>query len=759
MQTCKPFVGTLCSLTRPFVAVFVLQLIALRWGMGIPLTPALYLQSLAIALGVVGVIGALLYRVNCRAYDAAKLQHTQLLRLQQAIESAPAAVFLTDPEQRIVYVNPAFTELTGYTPDEAIGQRPSILKSGLMPEAFYAEMFAALQRGERFRGRVLNRKKGVAMKTADNGVEFSPQTHYWAETVIAPIHDDSGALLGYLSIQTDITEQVLREQAEARRQELHALLTQLALTLQLDAPLGERLPQLLDALTQRGTVGDGSTLAFWERDGETLRLHTAAGALRDYFQRSWETLIVYEWDYDAPRAIQLSLQGRTVNAVVVPVRWMNQSLGMLLLVCDRCRLDRVGLDPVLREFLTDLGELVAMALMRERSRQALLNAKAEAERLAQARTEFLANMSHEIRTPMNGVLGMLNLLKDTPLTDEQRDLLQTAETSAQHLLEILNDILNLAKIEAGQMKLERTPTDLKRLVRETCEMVRPQARLKGILLREELPDGELYALADPTRLRQILLNLLSNAIKFTERGEVVARLIQREASADNAHALRFEVQDTGIGIPPREAAADFRAVPSGGRLHHAQVRRHRAGAGDQQEARGANGRADGRRQPSRRRLDLLVRGQPARLRRARACAPGAAVARRRADAAHGAARAGRRRQLRQPEGHPSHAGEVGHRSADCQQRTRGAGVALARAVPSGADGLPDARNGRLRGDAPNPRLRATARTAHAHHRAHCQRAVGRPRKVPRMRDGRLPHQACQSRPAVGEAHPVGDAAA
>ena len=550
MQACKPFVGTLCSLTRPFVAVFVLQLIALRWGMGIPLTPTLYLQSLAIALGVVGVIGALLYRVNCRAYDTAKLQHTHLLRLQKAIESAPAAVFLSDPDQRIVYVNPAFTELTGYTPDEAIGQRPSILKSGLMPESFYASMFTALEQGERFRGRVLNRKKGVAMKTTENGVEFSPQTHYWAETVIAPIHDDSGALLGYLSIQTDITEQVLREQAEARRQEMHALLTQIALTLQLDAPLSEQLPQLLDALTQRSTIGDCSTLGFWERDGETLRLHTAAGTLRNYFQQSWGTLVACEWDYDAPRAMQLSVQGRTVNAVAVPVRWMNQSLGLMMLLCERCRLDRVGLDPVLREFLSDLGELVAMALMRERSRQALLHAKAEAERLAQARTEFLANMSHEIRTPMNGVLGMLNLLKDTPLSDEQRDLLQTAETSAQHLLEILNDILNLAKIEAGQMKLERTPTDLKRLVRETCEMVRPQARLKGVLLREELPDGELYALADPTRLRQILLNLLSNAVKFTERGEVVARLIQREASADNEHALRFEVRDTGIGIPP-----------------------------------------------------------------------------------------------------------------------------------------------------------------------------------------------------------------
>jgi PAS domain S-box-containing protein len=550
MQSCKPFVGTLCSLTRPFVAVFVLQLIALRWGMGIPLTPALYLQSLAIALGVVGVIGALLYRVNCRAYDAAKLQHTQLLRLQKAIESAPAAVFLTDPEQRIVYVNPAFTELTSYTPEEAIGQRPSILKSGLMPEAFYAELFAALQRGERFRGRVLNRKKGVAMKTADNGVEFSPQTHYWAEMVIAPIHDDSGALLGYLSIQTDITEQVLREQAEARRQEFNTLLTQLSKTLQGEALFHECLPALLDALIQRGAIGAGSTLAFWERDDDALHLNTVVGAHRDYFQQRWRTLTASEWDYTTPHPMQLSIQGRGLNAVAVPVRWMEQSLGLMLLVCERSRFDRVGLEPALREFLSDLGELLAMALMRERSRQALLNAKAEAERLAQARTEFLANMSHEIRTPMNGVLGMLNLLKDTPLTDEQRDLLQTAETSAQHLLEILNDILNLAKIEAGQMKLERTPTDLKRLVRETCEMVRPQARLKGILLREELPTDELYALADPTRLRQILLNLLSNAVKFTERGEVVARLIQREASADNEHALRFEVQDTGIGIPP-----------------------------------------------------------------------------------------------------------------------------------------------------------------------------------------------------------------
>lgn len=557
MQTCQPFVATLCGLTRPFVAVFVLQLIALRWGMNLTLTPLLYLQALAVALGIVGGIAWLLHRVNSRAHAAAQLQHTQLLQLQKAIESAPSAIFLTDPEQRVTYVNPAFTELTGYTADEAIGQRPSLIKSGMMPESFYEAMFEAIKRGERFRSRVLNRKKGIAIKTPDNGVEFSPQTHYWAETVIAPIRDESGTTLGFLSIQTDITEQVMREQAAAHRQELNALLSQISLTLQDDAPLSERLPHLLEALRQRGAIGESGTLAFWEREGETLRLCTSVGAFQAHFQSGWQTLVAYEWDYNAPHAMQLSIQGRTVNAIAVPLRWMHQSLGLLLVVCDRCRSDWVGLDEALRDFLSDLGELLAMALLRERSHQALLSAKEAAEELARARSEFLANMSHELRTPMNGVLGMLNLLKDTPLTDEQHDLLQTAETSAQHLLEILNDILHLAKIEAGQMQLERVPTDLCRLMHEACEMVRPQAQLKGIELRAELPNEAIHALADPTRLRQILLNLLSNAIKFTEQGEVVARLVLRNANTPDEHALRFEVQDSGIGIPPEKQQQIF----------------------------------------------------------------------------------------------------------------------------------------------------------------------------------------------------------
>ncbi len=556
MQQCRPFVGTLCSVTRPFVAVFVLQLIALRWGMGVTLTPALYVQAVIVALAVVGVVGAVLYRVNNRAYEMAKLQSEQLTRLQRAIESSPTAVLITDPDFRIQYVNPAFTALTGYTQEEAIGQRPSIIKSGMMPESFYEELFATLRRGEQFRGRFLNRKKGAAIKTPDNGVEFSPNTHYWAEGVIAPIVDEAGALLGYCGIQYDITAEVLQEQARAKHAALQQLLMRVAVALQGETPLEERIRAARAILIEGDAFSGDATLAVWEQHGTDLRLIHATGSQEAYLQRSWSVLIAAEWQADRVRLMQLRL-GVEQRAALIPLRWMGRTVGMAIVACGSCRAPSKQLDAPLEAFLTQFGELLAMAILNEQSRRALVAAKHEAEQLAQARTQFLANMSHEIRTPMNGVIGMLNLLRDTPLTDEQRDLLDTAETSAKHLLDILNDILNLAKLEAGQMQLEHIPTDIRALIRETCEMIRPQAQLKGLLLRADVPDdANLYALADPMRLRQVLLNLVSNAVKFTEQGEVVARVQLRDTHDGHLH-LRFEVQDTGIGIPLEQQAQIF----------------------------------------------------------------------------------------------------------------------------------------------------------------------------------------------------------
>ena len=197
------------------------------------------------------------------------------------------------------------------------------------------------------------------------------------------------------------------------------------------------------------------------------------------------------------------------------------------------------------------------ALSRKRA-QALELARQAAEAASAAKSQFLANLSHEIRTPMNGILGMARLALDEEPPPMVKESIQTLEQCASGLLQILNDMLDFSKLEAGKLVLDRVPFSVRELLDHTSSLLAPEARLKGIELIVDAPADALWVEGDPIRLRQVMLNLIGNAIKFTAEGAVRVTC-QATLDGDNCWNLLLAVNDSGIGIDPSHQGAIFEA--------------------------------------------------------------------------------------------------------------------------------------------------------------------------------------------------------
>ncbi len=187
----------------------------------------------------------------------------------------------------------------------------------------------------------------------------------------------------------------------------------------------------------------------------------------------------------------------------------------------------------------------------------ITEAKKRADEANQAKGRFVANVSHEMRTPLNGVIAMADVLRETTLDESQREIVETLSTSANLLLAQIEDVLDMAKIEAGRVHIENAPFDLTKLVTSTVKVLLPQARFKGLRVDVEIePEAARWFVGDSHHTRQVLLNLLANAVKFTERGRVLVHASIVKSEAPEAR-VRIEVKDTGIGIPTAKQSAIF----------------------------------------------------------------------------------------------------------------------------------------------------------------------------------------------------------
>jgi len=520
------------------------------------------------------------------AEEAFRAASADARRLASAIDAHSDAVFLTDADGRICRVNQAFERMSGFGAEEAIGQTARILKSGRTSPECYEQLWTTILAGQPWSGRLCNRRKVHAPSASDADGAKAEEEFYWVDASITPLTGRDGQIEGFVAVHRDVTELVKAEEHEALRREGVDTKLRVAEALTATGPLRDRMTEALDAVfgmrgiscMRRGGVvvlgPDRSIEVFAERGGPEPDLFAACArsTLADRLVGSSGvagTPMVLDGVADdgeersAPRTTGASASDSASGAYIVPLVDRSGSapttIGALVLLAE----PRPARTETRLVALREIGELMTIAMLQERAARMAETARAQAEAANAAKSEFLANMSHEIRTPMTAILGYADLLAEdgdrATAPKERLEYIDTIKRNGEHLLSIINDILDLSKIEAGRMTIESIDVDPRRILLEVESLMAVKAAARGLSLAIEQETALPKTIrTDPVRLRQILVNLVGNAIKFTESGSVRVRA-GLDRNGHGVDVLRVSVIDTGIGMTAGQVRRLFTA--------------------------------------------------------------------------------------------------------------------------------------------------------------------------------------------------------